>query len=142
MTRTFTAADLAAINTRNKARKVRLEVKDGRGAGKYRKPKVLEREVLRACIDLLAVHPKVALAYRVNTGAMRIDDRYVKFGAKGTPDIVGVLKGGRALYVEVKRPGKMPSPEQNAFLYAVNQAGGFACWVDSADKLNKLLKVV
>ena len=104
--------------------------------------KPTESQVLKACLDLLAYHPKIAFAYRQNTGAVKIDKRYVKFGTRGQPDIVGMLKGGRYLAVEVKRPGKAPTAEQNAFLYAINKDGGFGCWVDSVERLAKLLESV
>ncbi len=101
---------------------------------------IRESDVLKACMDLLARHPKVAFAHRANTGGMT-DKRgqFVKFGFRGQSDIVGMLKGGRFLAVEVKRPGNRPTAEQNAFLGAVNLGGGFGCWADDAERLNFLL---
>jgi hypothetical protein len=111
-----------------------------KGKAKPRVPFPRETEVLSACLKLLAVHPACAFAFRANSGGMKTEaGQYVKFGFRGMPDILGCLKGGRLLAVEVKRPGKSPTADQNAFLFAVNQAGGFGCWTDSVDKLAALL---
>lgn len=101
-----------------------------------------ERDILAGCLQLLNVHPKVAWAERMNTGAMKLDDRYVKFGFPGLSDIIGQLKTGQMLAVECKREGKLPTSDQNRFLFVVNNSGGFACWVDSIDKLTKLLNAL
>ena len=105
------------------------------------KPITPEKDVLAACLQLLTVHPKVAFAFRANAGAMQNPrGQWVKFGFKGMVDISGMLKGGRRLEVEVKRPGKLPSADQNAFLYRVNRDGGWGVWVDSVDRLDFLLR--
>lgn len=96
-----------------------------RGAARIVSP---ERDELKACLEYLELHPAVAFAYRVNTGAMQVDGRWVKFGPRGQPDICGMLKGGRALYFECKRVGGKPSVEQWGFLKAVKDAGGLAGW--------------
>lgn len=104
-----------------------------------KKPTTPERDILAACLQLLAVHPKVAWAERMNTGAMKLDDRYVKFGFPGLSDIIGQLTTGQMLAVECKRAGRRPTADQNRFLFVVNNSGGFACWVDSVDRLAVLL---
>ncbi len=104
------------------------------------KPQTPEKAVLSACLQLLAVHPKVAWAVRMNTGAWKTEDgRYIKFGSKGMSDIIGQLRNGKLLAVECKRPGKMPSADQNAFLFKVNENQGYGLWVDSVDRLKFLL---
>lgn len=45
---------------------------------------------------------------------------------KGVSDILGCLKGGRLLAIEVKTKQGRPTPEQIAFLDLVNQMGGIA----------------
>lgn len=107
-----------------------------------KKPTTPERDILAACLQLLAVHPKVAWAARQNTGGMALEGRFVKFGMTGAADITGMLRGGRRLEVECKRSGKMPSPAQNAYLFMVNKDGGWACWVDSVSKLSDLLNAL
>lgn len=55
-------------------------------------------EVLKA----LTAHPAVAWCYRMNSGAARIGKRFVRFGWPGCPDVLGQLKDGRLIGVEVK----------------------------------------
>ena len=87
----------------------------------------LERDLLRACLAYLSLHPRVRFAFRANTGMVPIDDkRMFRAGFVGCSDILGMLDGGRFLAVEVKRPGKRPTTAQASFLYTVNAGGGLA----------------
>ena len=79
-------------------------------------------EVLKA----VRSHPLVAWAERQNSGAARIGSRFVRFGWPGCPDVLGQLKDGRLLGVEVKAAKGRASPEQTLFLERINQAGGVA----------------
>ena len=88
-----------------------------------------EAEIQRAILELLQVLG--IPAWRANTGAIKATyqgrDRFVRFGPKGQADILGVLPPlGRALAVEVKRPGKKASMEQEAFLNLITRTGGLA----------------
>ena len=79
-------------------------------------------EVLKA----LNTHAAVAWCERMNSGAARIGVRFVRFGFKGCPDVLGQLKDGRLLGVEVKaKTGKL-RPEQAVFLERIRGAGGVA----------------
>lgn len=79
-------------------------------------------EVLKA----LSAHPAVAWCERMNSGAVRIGGRFVRFGWKGCPDVLGQLKDGRLIGVEVKgQKGKL-RPEQTIFLERIRHAGGVA----------------
>lgn len=95
---------------------------------------VLESVVLKAVIKALALHPRVAWATRMNTGAVTLGplgkQRYVRFGFKGCPDIIGQMRDGRFLAVEVKKPKGKASEDQLAFIYRVRNAGGvaFVAW--------------
>jgi len=52
---------------------------------------------------------------------------------KGISDIIGVWNG-RFIAIEVKRPtGGIVSPEQNAFIMRIKQAGGIAFIARSVD---------
>jgi hypothetical protein len=79
-----------------------------------------EAAVLDAILQALAVHPAVGGFWRQNTGAFVVGEgksrRFVRFGPKGSPDIHGYLKDGRALFIEVKKPSGRVSPEQQAFI--------------------------
>lgn len=86
----------------------------------------LESDVLADVMHVLEWHPKVAIVYRMNTGAIKRGSRYIRFGFKGSPDIHGVLKGGRALYCETKRPSTDLDEDQIKFRDKALAAG--ACW--------------
>ena len=79
-------------------------------------------EVLRA----LKHHPAVAWAERQNTGAAKVGKRFIRFGWRGCSDILGQLRDGRFLAVEVKAPKGRLRPEQAVFLERVRAAGGLA----------------
>ena len=79
-------------------------------------------EVLKA----VKAHPLVAWAERQNSGAARMGARFVRFGWPGCPDILGQLRDGRFLGVEVKAIKGRASPEQTLFLDRIRCAGGVA----------------
>jgi hypothetical protein len=79
-------------------------------------------EVLKA----LNAHPAVSWCERMNSGAARMGGRFVRFGFKGCPDVLGQLRDGRLLGVEVKGPTGRLRPEQAFFLERVRGAGGVA----------------
>jgi Holliday junction resolvase len=65
----------------------------------------------------------------VGAGAMR-----------GVADILGCYKG-KLLAIEVKRPGKKPSKNQNTFLRTVTAEGGLALCASSIDDVKLFLKL-
>ena len=79
-------------------------------------------EVLKA----LRTHPAVAWCERMNTGAAKAEGRFIRFGFKGCPDVLGQLKDGRLLGVEVKAQAGRLRPEQALFLERIRCAGGVA----------------
>ena len=88
-----------------------------------------DRPEAAALIEVLMAvrsHPLVSWAERQNSGAARIGARFVRFGWPGCPDVLGQLKDGRFLGVEVKAAKGRTSPEQTLFLERINQAGGVA----------------
>ena len=50
--------------------------------------------------------------------------RFVRFGFKGCPDVLGQLRDGRLLGVEVKAQAGRLRPEQAVFLERIRGAGG------------------
>lgn len=56
----------------------------------------------------------------------------------GISDIIGILNG-KYLAIEVKRPGKSPSPKQQAFLDRVNSEGGIGIIVRSVGDVHVFL---
>ena len=109
---------------------------------KKRSKRVLAREsqVMEAVAGILERHPLVAAFWRQNTGAAKLDNRFIKFSFRGCSDYLGFLTDGRILAVECKATGKKPSPEQAAFLENVEKAGGFACWTDNGTNLLEKLE--
>lgn len=79
-------------------------------------------EVLKA----LRTHPAVAWAERMNSGAAKVEGRFIRFGFKGCPDVLGQLRDGRLLGVEVKAQAGRLRPEQALFLERIRCAGGVA----------------
>jgi hypothetical protein len=104
-----------------------------------------EAEILRAIIQLLHRHPRVAQAWRQNSGTFQERNRdgsvrYIRANTqKGMSDIMGVLRDGRTLAIEVKsRTGRM-RPGQEEFLQTIRSAGGVAGVCRSVEDALKLL---
>jgi hypothetical protein len=104
-------------------------------------PHPLEAEILRQCLDYLALQPDF-FTWRNNTGAFRIPNalggktRFVRAGLVGSSDILGVMAPrGRLVAIEIKRPGNNPTEAQYTFLELVNRLGGLSCVVRSLDDL-------
>jgi VRR-NUC domain len=101
-----------------------------------------ETELVRTLLDYLHLI-KGALAWRQNSGAAVFGEgsqrRFVRMNtAAGCSDIIGIMPdgSGRLLAVEVKMPGKQPTPMQAAFLDQVNSAGGCAFVAHSIGELD------
>ena len=77
-------------------------------------------EVLKA----LKAHPAVVWCERMNSGAAKVGNRFIRFGFTGCPDVLGQLRDGRLLGVEVKAPKGKLRLEQAVFLERINGAGG------------------
>ena len=103
-------------------------------------PAPLERDVLKAVLAALRAHPRVAFVERINSGAYKsAAGHYVRFGFVGCPDILGMLKDGRFLAIEVKRPGGNPTGDQVEFLGVVARWHGVAFVAWSADDVARAL---
>ena len=92
-------------------------------------PRHLDRKEAAALVEVLKAlrtHPAVAWVERMNSGAVRIGGRFLRFGWPGCPDVLGQLNDGRLLGVEVKGPAGKLRPEQAVFLDRVRTAGGVA----------------
>ena len=83
-----------------------------------------EAAALMEVLQTLRHHPAVAWCERMNSGAVRMGSRFVRFGWPGCPDVLGQLKDGRLLGVEVKGPTGKLRPEQAQFLDRIRAAGG------------------
>ncbi len=91
-----------------------------------------EAQILKAIMRLLHAHPKVGRAWRQNSGVAQYENsygktRYVRANtAKGMSDIMGILKDGRTLAIEVKSAKGVVMAHQHEFLNSIASAGGVA----------------
>jgi hypothetical protein len=97
-----------------------------------------ESDLVRCCLQYLRL--RGVLCWRQNSGAVAGEHkgkrRFVRFHtARGCSDIVGILPGGKFLAVEAKLPGRQPTPDQRAFLAAVESQGGLALVVHDLAEL-------
>ena len=85
-------------------------------------------EAAALCEVLMALRasPAVAWCERQNTGAAKVGNRFIRFGWPGCSDVIGQLRDGRFLAVEVKSHTGRLRPEQAIFLDRINGAGGAA----------------
>ena len=92
-------------------------------------PRINDRPEAAALVEVLTAlntHAAVAWCERMNSGAARMGGRFVRFGFTGCPDVLGQLKDGRLLGVEVKAKTGRLRPEQAVFLERIRGAGGVA----------------
>ena len=75
--------------------------------------KASETEVLIATIKACHWHPGIAWAERRHTGGYVVRGRLVEAKeAIGNSDVLGQMKTGEALEIEVKKPGEWPDKEK------------------------------
>jgi hypothetical protein len=109
-------------------------------AGKY--PPVAERDVLGAILEWLPYCKAVAWFARMNSGGYEIKGQFVRFGFKGCPDIIGQLRDGRFLGIEVKRQGAEPTEAQVEFLGKVQRHKGVAFVAHSLEDVQTYFAVM
>ena len=91
-------------------------------------------------MDLLRSHGWTV--FRRNTGAFRGEHhgkrRFVRFSEPGAADLWCLTPPPRVRHVEVelKRPGRKPTPEQVRWLLELNARGAPAFWVDNLTVLD------
>ena len=71
---------------------------------------------------LLAVSP-LGLAWSNNTGALKDDERLIRYGLPGSSDILACI-GGRFFGIEAKVGDDRWRPKQRKFCEALTRAGG------------------
>ena len=98
-----------------------------------RKVRQKEVETTPAMLDYLT--RRGCFVWRNNSGVVWAGKRCIRFGFKGSADIIGLLPDGRFLAVENKSNGKPVTPEQVAFLDAVRSRGGVGVVVTGAEDL-------
>lgn len=94
-------------------------------------PEPLESQVQKQIGDFLSWCPDVVFWWRANVGFGRLEkpdgtltDQPIKFNFVGCPDVLGWLRGGTMLLIEVKKPSvKKARPEQQATIELAQRAG-------------------
>lgn len=108
----------------------------------------LEKDIQKTILAALKLDKRVVFVGRFNRGQAVATDayggtRYTPFNSvPGFPDIHGLLIGGRAFYIEVKRPPpfyEKPKPDQRAFIDAAKAGGAAAGVATSVEEAIALL---
>jgi len=73
---------------------------------RFKKPKRKETEIQAEILNLLKRRGIFAYNSKNQGTWNAAKSCYIYHGLQGVPDITGFLPGGRALYIEVKRPGE------------------------------------
>ena len=99
-----------------------------------------EGRILADCLRYLEI--RGIYHWRNNTGAVQVrPGQFMRFGKKGSSDILGVLPGGRLLCIECKAPdGGRLSPEQKRFIADVQKLGALALVVRGCLELDAALR--
>lgn len=107
-----------------------------------------EAQILKAIMQLLKVHPKVARVWRQNSMVAEFQDRggrprFVRANtAHGMSDIMGILKDGRTLAIECKSAKGTVKAHQHEFLNSISEAGGIAFVARSVDDVITKLEMI
>jgi hypothetical protein len=93
-----------------------------------------ESDIQKQILDLLKLKRYVVFKHR-NVGIMKPNGSYIPlaFGEKGISDIIGCSPEGVFTAIEVKQPGKKPSPDQVEFIKNVIRNKGVAFVATSLD---------
>ena len=83
-----------------------------------------ENDLKKAILSYLQFHE--IPAWRINSGAIKIQNRYIRFSVPGIADIIGVLPDGRFLAVETKSTGNTLTLAQKDFLETITRNNGVA----------------
>ncbi len=102
-----------------------------------------EHDIQNAIIQLITI--KGGIPIRINSGSIVVKDnngtRVFKGAEKGTSDIIALYRKN-FLAIEVKMPGKKPSPEQKLFLDQVWECGGIGLVAYSVNDVLDLLEQI
>jgi hypothetical protein len=95
--------------------------------GPRRAQKHPEQDVQNAILARLRLHPAVAWLVRINSGAYKTSDgRFIRFGFPGCPDLLGQMRDGRIIMLEVKSDTGRVTDEQRAVIERVVSNKGVA----------------
>ncbi len=100
------------------------------------------KQLIKDTLQVLEMRRDV-WAWSNNSGAMKIGDRFVRFGKKGSADIIGFTSDGKFFAAEGKTGKAVLSPAQKEFKAAVEAYGGRYflirdSWVELIKQLDNL----
>jgi len=104
-----------------------------------------ERDIMNAIITYLNYTGKY-YAWRTNSGSIKLDNRdgstrMIRMARAGTSDIFAIRRGdAKFIAIEVKRPGKKPTPAQEEFINMIREYGGIAGIATSIEEAEAILK--
>lgn len=102
-------------------------------------PVLTESEILAQCYNWLLRNG--VFCWRNNTGAHKTEaGHYVRYGAPGSPDIIGILPNGRFIGVEIKSAKGKQSKDQKIFQRRVEKWNGIYIIARSIDDCEKFIK--
>jgi hypothetical protein len=104
-------------------------------------PRERERKILRS-IRIRLLHRFGIRLFRRNVGALRDGERFIRFAAPGQADLWGIDRHARHWELEVKAPGKKPTPAQLAWLKECSRLGCVAFWSDNANDAERVAEAV
>lgn len=88
---------------------------------------------------LIAVSP-LGMAWSNNTGAIKTEDRFLRYGLSGSSDILACI-GGRFVGIEAKVGKDRVRPNQRRFAEALTKAGGLYIEARSVDDVTDTLRI-
>jgi len=106
-----------------------------------RKPseKIPERRILADVLKMLRKHPHVVCCWRMQSGVFQQDDRTIRVGVVGLPDVIGMLKGGQLFAIEVKSEDGVLTGSQEYWLDTIRHFGGRAGMARSAEDAERII---
>lgn len=96
-----------------------------------------ESDIQRAIIDLLAA--RRIFYWRNNSGAWKVENRFIRFGQPGSPDIFCLYKG-KCYGIEVKNEKGKQSDLQQAWEISFQFAGGIYILARKVEDVESILK--
>ena len=108
-----------------------------------RKPKESEDDILKTILDYLKIleNQRKLVFIRNNTGAIKTtDNRFIRFGRTGSPDVIIFLKDKQTIFLEVKSSVGVLSVAQRIFKNQVEAFGFKYEVIHSFEEVNKLIR--
>lgn len=110
---------------------------------RFSRPRIPESAIQAHVLQYLRL--RGIKAYRINAGMIPTGEkrsrRMIRLAPKGFSDIMGVMPGGRAIFVECKAKGGKLTQFQEMFLDEMRQQGAVCVVARSIDDVERELEV-